>query len=357
MTRVSENSSHGAIQFSLNRAKRKMEDLQMKGSTLKGITRPSDNPIANVEALTITSRVSDNKQYLKNSDYALMNLNITETSLDRLTEIVGKAKEIAIAQSSDFYDGEIRKNVSNEIRQLQKQAIAIANKRVGQKYIFGGFKSLETPFDKNGKYKGDNGHTSLEVAKDFFVPINLHGQEVFFTTGNTGNREAHPLEPFPEMQNSPQQKDPNYKPSPDALGEPKEIDNSRDLASVDNAAKGQNEADFHQRDNLFAQLDSLANGLENNDNVLVRSLLEKFDDTTSRLITLRTRVGSISNSIMDSKNNIESNNIDSQTRRSKLVDADVAELFSDITRQQSVLKQSYQSSQGLLNKTLLDFVR
>ena len=118
---------------------------------------------------------------LKNSDYAMLNLNIVERSLEELTDIIVKAKEIAIAQASDFYDGDVRKNVSNEIVQLRKQLVAIANKRFGNRYIFSGFKSLTKPFSDNGEYLGDKNHIKIEVGKDFFVPINLHGEEVFFS--------------------------------------------------------------------------------------------------------------------------------------------------------------------------------
>jgi len=55
MTRVSENSSTASIKYALNKTKAKLEDLQMRGTTLKSIAKPSDNPASNVEALEITS--------------------------------------------------------------------------------------------------------------------------------------------------------------------------------------------------------------------------------------------------------------------------------------------------------------
>ena len=86
-------------------------------------------------------------------------------------------------------------------------------------------------------------------------------------------------------------------------------------------------------------------------------LLEKFDNTISRLVTLRTRIGSITNSVDTSKNSLSSENIDHASRRSALVDADVTELFSDINKQQAILKTTYQASQGVMNQSLMDFIR
>ncbi len=339
MTRVSENSSSASLKYALNKTKAKVEDLQLKGSTLKQITKPSDNPVSNVEAMALTSSTNDNLQYLKNADFALLNLSVSEKSIEELTDIVVKAKEIAIAQSSDFFNADVRKNVANEVQQLYNQALAIANKKVGIKHIFSGTNTLTVPFDGTGGYKGDTNHISLEVSRNFFVPINLTGEEVFYSTGDT-NKAENPLEKFEQFKHTP------------------EVQLSRELASEESApAEDAESAKFKSRDNIFSQLQALTSALENNDPQMVQGLLEKFDNTVSRLVTLRTRIGSITNSVESSKVNLGSENIDHASRRSALVDADVTELFSDINKQQAVLKTTYQASQGLMNQTLMDFLR
>ena len=83
----------------------------------------------------------------------------------------------------------------------------------------------------------------------------------------------------------------------------------------------------------------------------------KFDEDISRTVTLRTRIGSIVNSIDRSKIIMESENISGADRKSKLIDADIAELFSDISRHENVLQTSYKASQAMLNQNLLDFLR
>lgn len=342
MTRVSENSASHSLQFALNKTKQKMEDLQLKGSTLKTITKPSDNPVSNVEALAINSATNDNIQYLKNADFALTYLNVTEKSLEEITDILTKAKEIAIAQSSDFFNADVRKNVATEIQQMYNQTLSIANRKVGLKHIFSGYNTLTVPFDANGNYRGDEGKTTLEVSKNFFVPINLNGKEVFYSSEESTQTE-HPLEHFEQFQK------PGQKPS--AIDSKDPLQQSRELASENTGD------DFKSRDNIFSQLRGLTTALENNDPKSIQALLEKFDNSITRLITLRTRVGSITNSINTTKTTIESENIDHASRRSSLLDADVAELFSDIQKQQAILKTTYQSSQGVLNQTLMDFLK
>ena len=86
MTRVTENSSQASISYALNRTKKRLEDLQLKGSTLKAISKPSDNPISNVESLKLKSTKSDNGQFQKNIGRATMVLNSLEQTLERIEE-------------------------------------------------------------------------------------------------------------------------------------------------------------------------------------------------------------------------------------------------------------------------------
>jgi flagellar hook-associated protein 3 FlgL len=341
MTRVSENSARHSVHYSIGRSKKKLEDLQLKGATLKEISRPSDNPIANVEALALQSRIGDNEQYIKNANYAQLHLSATESALVQLIEITSKAKELAISQSSDFFDQNTRKSVSNEVVQLRNEAMSVANRRIGQKYLFGGYKTLKKPFSESGQYLGDKGQITVEVSKDFFVPINIDGSDIFLSSSKSVIKKA---DPFKEI--SPEQ----AKPQKDQSDLPVAPEVNRDLASNQKTPK-------EEADNLFSQLDALIVGMQNNDTTLIQSLLERLDDTSSRLITQQTRVGSVYNSIDNSKSINEDDTIDARTRKSELVDADVTELYSDLAREQDVLKATYQASQGLINKSLMDFIR
>lgn len=334
MTRVSENSSSASVKFALNKAKSKLEDLQLKGSTLKNINRPSDAPLDSVESISIKSTQADNKQFQRNINHAKLNLNITETSLQQLTDTLVKAKEIAIAQSSDLYNPEVRESVANEVKQMRNQLLSIANKRVGQKYLFGGHKTQTSPFEADGTYNGDTGKTTVEVSKDFFVPINLHGKEIFYGQKDKPTPSIRPLEPLQDDAKIPTAE--------------------RKLASV---TKQQPEDGFNTRNNIFAHLDALASGLQNNDPDLIQSLLPKLDQDIDRLIGLRTQVGSLVTSVQNSQNVIQTEQVDHAERHSHLVDADIAELFSNIQKQQDILQTTYKSSQGLMNQKLLDFLR
>ena len=170
MSRVSENSAVNSINYAVGKTKGKVEDLQLKGSTLKRVAKPSDDPIGNVELLSIRSQNIDADQYMRNLNFAQTSLSYSENVLEEVTDLLTKAKELAIGQASSIYSPEVRQGVAKEIHQIRQQLLSIANKRIGNRYLFAGQMVLTRPFDQEGKYQGDTNKINIEINKDVFVP-------------------------------------------------------------------------------------------------------------------------------------------------------------------------------------------
>lgn len=352
MTRVSEQSSFHAINHAVNKTKSRLEDLQLKGSNLKRVQKPSDDPIGNTELLSIRSQSVDNEQYQRNISFAKAQLSFAENAVEELTNILLKAKELAIGQASNFYDADIRKSVAKEVQQLKKQMISIGNRRMGNKYIFGGHKNLTRPFNAKGEYFGDDNTTKIEVSKDFFVPVNFSGKDVFFPKDNTKLAKEEPE--LPQAKPVEQEQNPKKPDFTDQLGDPRpQID--RSLASVEAQAK-QNSGAPAQR-NIIHHMQALEDALNTDNPEIVQSLLPVLDKDMDRLVQLRTKIGSTINSIDNASANIEKTDLLNAEYKSKIEDADVAELFTDLTRQQNTLKATYRASAQLMNKSLMDFMR
>ena len=330
MTRVSENSSIHAINYATGKTKSKVEDLQIKGSNLKRIQKPSDDPIGNVDLLQIRSQNIDANQYLRNLNFAQTSLGFTETVLEELTDIMTKAKELAIGQSSDIYNPEVRQSVSKEIHQLRMQALSLANKRMGTRYLFSGQKLLTRPFNTDGEYAGDKSKIFIEINKDVFIPINITGNELFF------DREAQP----------------NSK-----LSLP---DKAEDIPAEEVASTGRNLASSggeNIRSSIFDELASLENALLTNNPDIIQNLLEQMDRSIDRVVAHRAKIGALSNNISNAENNIEKQKLLNEEYKSKVEDADVAEVFSNLQKEQGILKATYQASGVLMNTKLMDFLR
>ena len=347
MSRVTESSSFHAIRHSVAKTKEKLEDLQIKGSNLKRVQKPSDDPMGNIEILSIRSKKIDGDQYQRNASVAKAQLTFTESAIEELTEILSKAKELAIGQASNLFDSNVRHGVAKEVEQLRNQAISIGNRRIGNKYIFAGFKSLSQPFDAEGKYLGDEKQTKIEVGKDFYVPVNFNGKSIFFDKDGTAVSNHDPLEGS-ELQNiGPEVLEEDF-------GEPKNEGDfflNRTPATQDETGT-MNEA----RGSIFSELSTLHNALMTNNHEAIQDLLPSLDDSMDRLIATRTQIGSFLNSIENSVQKIEKENLANAEYKSKVEDADIAELFTDLTRQQSVLDATYKASAQLMNKNLMNYI-
>lgn len=332
MSRVSENSSVHAINYAVGKTKSKVEDLQIKGSNLKRIGKPSDDPIGNVELLAIRSKNIDADQYVRNINFAQSQLAYTEGALEELTDILVKAKELAIGQASSIYNPEVREGISKEIHQMRQQVVSIANKRMGNRYLFAGQKVLTQPFDVNGKYRGDDQKINIEINKDVYVPINIPGNDLFFASGkDLPTREDVDLEIQRPM---------------DAPFEPQNT--SRTPAT---------EAQGPVETSIFDELRALESALLTDNPKLIQSLLEKLDSSIEKVVTHRTEVGALANTVSNAELNITKTKIINEEHKSKIEDADVTELFSNLQKEQNVLKATYQASSNLMNTSLMDFLR
>jgi flagellar hook-associated protein 3 FlgL len=288
-----------------------MEGLQTQAATLKKVNRPSDDPSATSQVLRIRSEKANIEQFQLNSRIAENYLMNTDQAISDLSDVVSRAKELAISQSSMASSSDdTRKGVSEEVRQLFQQAVSVANRRVGDRYIFGGYKTQTSPVDANGAYSGDQGQMMVEIGDDVFIAMNVPGSEVFNTKPNT-------------------------------------------------AAKGQNgySEPGQENVNVFDELQHLNIGLLSGDLDAIRDTLERFDQLHGQLISIRAKVGSRIQGLQYTNQAMDRQQISNSVLSSSLEDADVAQVVSDLNKEESVFKSSLAASKRLIQPTLLDFLR
>ncbi len=338
--RVSDNTNFGLVRETINRTKGRMENLQTQSATLKKINTPSDNPVGSSKILEIRTDKVNNEQFLTNSKIAEAQLNNTESALSELADIVVRAKEIAIQQASGASaNDDTRLAVAEEITQLYQGAIGAANRRVGDRYLFGGYKTDRPPVSVDGKYVGDDGQMMVEVGRDVFIAMNLPGNEAFNTNPGVENRPA-------DMGDSPelQMKSGNRTPaSYSADGRPAG-------AATPNGPRAENV-------NVFEELQNLRIGLLTSDTDTIRNTLDRFDQIHSRLTSMRAKIGSRVNGLQTMTQSLERQNITNAQLGSHLEDADMAQVVSDLAKEETVFRSALQSSTKLLQPTLMDFLK
>ncbi|MDH5735185.1 MAG: flagellar hook-associated protein FlgL, partial [Gammaproteobacteria bacterium] len=160
----------------------------------KGVnfTSPSDDPGAFARIMSLDEVISQMTQHEENANYATQRLNLEESTLDSVSNLLIRVKELSIqAANIGTYGGEEERIIAAEIREKLQELLGYANTRdASGEFIFAGFQSAIEPFvsDGNGNYlyNGDQGNLAIQIGTNRQVIANDSGAEVFqmIRTGN-----------------------------------------------------------------------------------------------------------------------------------------------------------------------------
>ena len=342
--RITDGTNYGVIRDSITRSRGRMENLQMETATMKKLNRPSDDPVGSAKVLEVRTDKVNNEQYQVNAKLAQAFLDNTDHALEDITEIVIRAKELAVGQSSNASSSpESRYGIAEEVNQLFLRAVTTANRRIGDRYLFGGYKSTQAPVDSDGSYHGDDGQMMVEIGREVYIGMNIPGHEVF-NTHPESSADGKRL----EQQKTPELKDPELK----NRQKKEEVAPSRRLASEDELPAGS-----VQNTNLFQELKALRTGLLTGDMETIRGTLETFDDLLGKVVATRAKIGSRMQGVEGNVSALERHNITNAQLTSTIEDADMTQVVSDLAKEETVFKSSLASSKHLIQPTLLDFLR
>jgi len=319
--RVTENSNFETIRQSIHRSKERLENLQTQSATLRKVNVPSDDPVGVSKVLELRTDKVNNDQFQSNGHMVEAFLNNSDHALSDLSEIILRAKEIAINQSSDASSSEqTRLSVSEEVGQLYQQAVSIANRKVGDRFLFGGYKTQSPPVSPEGEYLGDDGQIMVEIGNDVFLSMNIPGIEVF-------NSEPDLVQGSLGSYNE--------------FGQQGELQGQRSKENV----------------NVFDTLQDFRIALISGDKNGIHDSLDRFDQVHHQLLSTRAKLGARVQGLQYTMQAIERHNVTNAALSSSIEDADMAQVMSDLNKEETVLRSSLASSKRLIQPTLLDFLR
>lgn len=321
--RVTENTNVDTVRDTIRRSKERMENLQIQGATARKLNQPSDDPVGAAKILELRTDKMNNEQYHMNAKMAETFLLNSDQAVSELVDVLIRAKEIALNQSSGANSSEeTRMGVGEEASQLFQQAISIGNRRVGDRYLFGGFKTQKPPVDQDGRYHGDTGQMMVEIANDVFVSMNVSGTEVF-----------------------------NSNPDPVRGNQVNGYDTYSERTQRN---EGQ---EAPENVNVFDELQKLRIAVITGDMVGVQDTLDRFDQIHGKLVANRVKLGTRLQGIQSASQAMERHNVTNAVLSSSIEDADMAQVATDMNKEETVLRSTLASSKRLLQPTLLDFLR
>lgn len=189
--RITNNMIQKQVTRNLQTNLKRLSQLQMQLSTTKQFSSPSDNPIDYAQALNLREILTGEQRYVRNIQRGTDLLNLNDTYLSSLNDVIQRARELALSGNTDSLDDDSRRALAAEAGELFSQALELANSSSGSIYLYAGNKTDRVPFEVAGsggdsyvRYVGDQGKRSFEVGRNITMPMLLDGVEAFF--GETG---------------------------------------------------------------------------------------------------------------------------------------------------------------------------
>lgn len=279
----------------LNANMEKLEKLESELTSGQKIGVPSDDPIGAAASLEFRASLDEIKQYLKNADSANAWLEATDSALDSVTQVLQRARELAVRGASDTATASDRQAIAAEVAQIMDHAINLANSTFADQYIFAGFRVNSAPFASQGdpptavSYNGDGGEITRQIDGRSLVAISVPGNEVF--------------------------------------------------------------------DKVFDALVGLRDDLNANNSTAISTRLADVDGALDSALAARSEVGARMNRVDSQKDRLESLRVNITSLLSKTQDVDMASAITDFAAQQNTYQAALAVGAKAIQPSLLDYLR
>ncbi|OBZ10351.1 flagellar biosynthesis protein FlgL [Bacillus sp. FJAT-26390] len=316
--RVTQSMMNSQLLRNVSSNMGRMNNLQNQLSTGMKINKPSDDPVGITFALRYRSEIDSNAQYTENVDSALSMLQYTDTTIGQAGEIMQRFRELMVNGSNGTNEQTSLDAIKTEVSQLFNQMIEIGNSQFNGKQVFNGeltgtkpysAMTLEQAIDplavppqtKAYNNASDPGAIKFELAPGMTLATNITGNEVF------GNPVA-------------------------------------------------SDTDTNS-DNVFQLLRRAHDMLSSGDQKGLSNLIGQVDTRMNTMLTKRAEIGARINRVELIENRLKDSEINLQTVKSKVEDADIAEVITNLKAEENVYQASLSVGAQLIRPSLVDFLR
>lgn len=309
----------------------KTNDKLSKGTK---INTPGDDPTGAVKSMAYKTTLNEINKFSNNAQNAKNFLNYTDVALGQVGDIIQRVRELTVQATTETFEQTARDSMAAEVNELIDQIVSISSSKIGDKYIFSGFNTLEQPFvvkrgkdllkeegiepslvDVNGQkrenvnfenivrvdYKGDDGKLLAEVDKGIVVEYNVPGNRVFT------NKNNNLIDTMIRLRNE--------------------------------ILKGNTVED------------------KANSTTTVNGELGNLDKALDLVLKSRSEVGAKMKRMDEVDQRLRDNKLSITDLLSKTIDTDITETINDLKVQESVQRMSLSVGAKIIQPTLVDFLR
>jgi flagellar hook-associated protein 3 FlgL len=144
---------------------------------------PSDDPSAFGATRRLDARMGLVVARARAADQAAGDLDLAESALASASDLLVRAREIAVQMANGSMDAKARADAAKEVDSLRGALVAIGNTKGENGYVFAGLQTATVPFDANGAFWGDAGSRQVEIADGKTSTASASGALAFTALG------------------------------------------------------------------------------------------------------------------------------------------------------------------------------
>ncbi len=189
--RIATSTAYSQGVTAMNTQNFNLNKTMLQLSTGKRIVTPADDPAGAAKVLGLNQAKSRTEQFQDNIDILKSSLQVEETALNGVVDILQRVRELTIQANNDTYDATQRAAIGLEIQEHFEAITAFANTTNGNGgFLFGGYNNRDVPFENVAgvvNYKGDQGEQLLQISATRQVASGNNGFDTFMNVRGTDN--------------------------------------------------------------------------------------------------------------------------------------------------------------------------
>lgn len=152
-------------------------------STGSKLPNAAADPVGMTQVNQYNAQVSASQQYVNNGNATSSNLNLEESALTSVTNVLQSARDLALQANNSAMSSAQRQDIATQLTQQMSQLMSVANGTdANGHYLFSGTATGTQPFAQTGSAVSYNGSTSVnqvEISPNQFVSQGDAGNSVF----------------------------------------------------------------------------------------------------------------------------------------------------------------------------------
>jgi flagellar hook-associated protein 3 FlgL len=173
----------------------KLTQSQAQLAQGKQVLKPSDAPDQAAVIQRLKSVLNRQDSYQSSLSTLKSRLESEDTTLKSASDLLIRAKEIAVQAANDTLSPVNRKALGFELKAVRDQLLSLANSRDSNgNFMFAGSRLKDPPFSgpagQSPEYKGDQTRMTVMVGEQRSIPINRTGSEAFVSINRPGSNQA-----------------------------------------------------------------------------------------------------------------------------------------------------------------------